>query len=314
MSLSEKVLQGDIRSTARLMRLVDDNFDSAIEEMKNIYPHTGKARIIGITGSPGAGKSTLVNQIIKQYREQGNKVGVVAIDPTSPFSGGAILGDRVRMDKHFEDEGVFIRSIATRGHLGGLSKSTGEMIRILEAWGADPVIVETVGVGQAEVDVVKMAQTSIVVMVPGLGDEIQAIKAGIMEIADIFVVNKADRQGADKTVNDINMVLDLAMPEGDDPWKPKVLKTVAYKNEGITEVISAISEHRQWLLKDNKLLEKQKLRAELQFYALLFERFKQATNSLLQTENFADWDDKLVQRETDPYTLAEELQNKLLKS
>jgi len=314
MNLSEKVLQGDIRSTARLMRLVDDDFTVAIEEMKKLYKHTGKARIIGITGSPGAGKSTLVNQIIRNYREKGRKVGVVAIDPTSPFSGGAILGDRVRMDRHFEDENVFIRSIATRGHLGGLSKSTGEMIRVLEAWGADPVIVETVGVGQAEVDVVKMAQTSIVVMVPGQGDEVQAIKAGIMEIADIFVVNKSDKQGADRTVNDINMVLDLAMPLGEDPWRPKVLKAVAYRNEGIDEITDAVSQHKQWLIRNDKMVGRQRLRAELQFFALLYDKFKHATTNLLNSDIFNDWEEKLVNHQFDPYSLAEELENKLLKT
>jgi len=314
MGLSDRVLQGEIRAAAKLMRLVDDDFDTAISEMKKLYPKTGKAAIIGITGSPGAGKSSLVNQIIKRYRARGKKVGVVAIDPTSPFSGGAIMGDRVRMDKHFEDEGVFIRSLATRGHLGGLSKSTGEIIRVMEAWGADPVIVETVGVGQAEVDVVKMAQTSIVVMVPGLGDEIQAIKAGIMEIADIFIVNKSDRQGAERATNDIRMMLELVHPEDGDPWLPKIFNTVAFRDEGIDEVVEGIDEHRDWMIRNNMLAGKKKLRAELQAFGLLYDRMKTRVFDILNSSEFENWRDNMVSGGGTPYELAESLEEKLLET
>lgn len=308
MSLSDKVIKGEIRATAKLIRLVDDDFKEAIVEMQKLYPYTGKAAIIGVTGSPGAGKSTLVNRIIDRYRAMNRKVGVVAIDPTSPFSGGAILGDRVRMDRHFEDPGVFIRSLATRGHLGGLSKSTGEIIRVLEAWGADPVIVETVGVGQAEVDVVKMAQTSIVVMVPGLGDEIQAIKAGIMEIADIFVVNKADRQGAERAMRDIQMCLELAAAQGDDPWTPKILPTVAFRDEGIDELVEAVEEHQDWLKRSQLMDERRRLRAELQLFALLYDKFKSRTRDLLATAEFEAWSEKLGRQELDPYSLSDRLE------
>lgn len=312
MSLAQGVLAGDVRSAARLMRMVDDDFDSAIEQMKQLYPHTGKAAIIGVTGSPGAGKSSLVDRMITRYRNQGRKVGIVAIDPTSPFSGGAIMGDRVRMGRHFEDDGVFIRSLATRGHLGGLSKSTGEIIRIMEAWGADPVIVETVGVGQAEVDVVKMAQTSIVVMVPGLGDEIQAIKAGIMEIADIFVVNKADRPGAERTQNDIRMMLELVGPvEGG--WLPRILRTVAFKDEGIDDLIDTITEHREWSLASGQLEMRARQRAELQFFDLLHDRFRRKLASQLASPDFTGWSDDLVAHSRDPYSLVERLEQALLR-
>ena len=196
MALADNVLAGDQRSAARLMRLADDLHPGVPDVLQTLFPHTGRSQIIGITGNPGSGKSTLVDRLITHYRNEGRYVGVIAVDPTSPFTGGAILGDRVRMNRHFNDEKVFIRSMATRGHLGGLSKSAGEVLLIMEALGCDPILVETVGVGQAEVEIAGFAQTSIVVTVPGLGDEIQAIKAGIMEIADVFAVNKADREGA----------------------------------------------------------------------------------------------------------------------
>ncbi|HTG80606.1 MAG TPA: methylmalonyl Co-A mutase-associated GTPase MeaB, partial [Geobacteraceae bacterium] len=203
MSLAEKVLQGEIRAAARLMRDIDDGLKSAIAELKQLYPKTGNAFIVGITGPPGAGKSTLVDQVTAAYRSRGKRVGIVAVDPTSPFTGGAILGDRIRMNRHADDDGVFIRSLATRGHLGGISRSTGDVVNVMDAMGMDVVIIETVGVGQDEIDIVRMAHTTVVVMVPGLGDDIQAIKAGILEIGDLFVVNKADRDDADRTVRDL---------------------------------------------------------------------------------------------------------------
>ncbi len=219
MGLAERILCGDIRAAARLMRDVDDGFPSALEELKTLYPHAGNAYIIGITGPPGAGKSTLTDQITAAYRSVGKRVGIVAIDPTSPFTGGAILGDRIRMNRHADDEGVFIRSLATRGALGGISRSTGEVVNIMDAMGMDVVIIETVGVGQDEIDIVRMAHTTVVVMVPGLGDDIQAIKAGILEIADVFVVNKADRDGADRTARELAMMLELGNRK-EGAWLP----------------------------------------------------------------------------------------------
>jgi LAO/AO transport system kinase len=246
MSLAEKILQGDIRAAARLMRDVDDGFPSAFEELKTLYPHTGNACIIGITGPPGAGKSTLTDQITAAFRKSGKRVGIVAVDPTSPFTGGAILGDRIRMNRHADDEGVFIRSLATRGALGGISRSTGEVVNIMDAMGMDIVIIETVGVGQDEIDIVRMAHTTVVVMVPGLGDDIQAIKAGILEIADIFVVNKADREGADRTSRELSMMLEMGNRK-DGEWLPKVLKTEASRGAGIEELVAEFEEHRSWL-------------------------------------------------------------------
>ena len=246
MTLAERILQGDIRAAARLMRDVDDGFSSARHELKALYPLTGNAYIIGITGPPGAGKSTLTDQITAAFRKLGKRVGIVAVDPTSPFTGGAILGDRIRMNRHADDEGVFIRSLATRGALGGISRSTGEVVNIMDAMGMDIVIIETVGVGQDEIDIVRMAHTTVVVMVPGLGDDIQAIKAGILEIADVFVVNKADREGADRTSRELSMMLEMGNC-GAGEWMPKVLKTEASRGVGIDELVAEFSEHRSWL-------------------------------------------------------------------
>ncbi|MBI5610317.1 MAG: methylmalonyl Co-A mutase-associated GTPase MeaB, partial [Deltaproteobacteria bacterium] len=215
------VLAGDVRAAARLMRLLDDRDPSATEVLRKLYPHTGRARVLGITGNPGSGKSTLTSRLIGKYRALGLKVGVLAVDPSSPFSGGAILGDRIRMMEHAADPGVFIRSLATRGALGGLSRSTADSVHVLDAMGCDVVIIETVGVGQDEIDIVRTAETTVVVLVPGLGDDIQAIKAGILEIADIFVVNKADIDGAERTVADLRglQMLLSEMPE----WLPPIV-------------------------------------------------------------------------------------------
>lgn len=246
MSLTEQVLEGNIRAAARLMRDIDDNRPNAVQELKQLYPHAGKAYIVGITGPPGAGKSTLVDQLTASFRKRDRKVGVVAVDPTSPFTGGAILGDRIRMNRHSCDEGVFIRSLATRGALGGLSRSTADVALVMDALGMDIVIIETVGVGQDEVDIVRAAHTTCVVMVPGLGDDIQAIKAGILEIGDVFVVNKADREGADRTVRELCTMLEMRnAPEGS--WNPQVMKTEAQRGTGTDELVDEILAHRDFL-------------------------------------------------------------------
>ncbi|MGA1845648.1 methylmalonyl Co-A mutase-associated GTPase MeaB [Deferribacter abyssi] len=239
--LYQKVLNGDKRSLARLMRFVDDRVIGYEKEMKQILPKCGKAHFIGITGSPGAGKSTLTNELIKHYRKLGKRVGVVAIDPTSPFSEGAILGDRIRMAEHSQDDGVFIRSVATRGHLGGLSSSAVEIALLLDAAGYDIIIIETVGVGQDEVEISTVSDTCIVVTVPGLGDDIQAIKAGILEIADIFVVNKADKDEANRTARDLEIMLELSQKKD---WIPPIIKTIATKGEGIFELVENIENHK----------------------------------------------------------------------
>jgi LAO/AO transport system kinase len=207
--LARRVLDRDPRAVARTMRLVDDRAGDFAQVLKDLFSHTGKAWIIGVTGNPGAGKSTLSDRLIDAFRKEGKRVGVVCVDPTSPYSGGAILGDRIRMSRHFTDDEVFIRSVATRGHLGGLSRSARDIVRVLDAWGADVVLVETVGVGQDELEITRTAHTTLVVMAPGLGDEVQALKAGIMEVADVFVVNKADRDGADATVRDVELMIAL---------------------------------------------------------------------------------------------------------
>lgn len=313
MSYYEQVLQGDIRATAKLIRQADDAFERAKDDLKKIHAHTGKAAVVGVTGNPGAGKSSLVDRMIDCFREDGRKVGVIAIDPTSPFTGGAIMGDRVRMERHFADEKVFIRSMATRGHLGGLSKSTGEIIRIMEAWGADPVIVETVGVGQAEIDIVNMADTSIVVMTPGMGDEVQAIKAGVMEIADIFVVNKADRAGADKTANEVRMMLEMAPNVGKGNWMPKILMTVAFRNEGVKEVVEAVYAHRTFLKQAGELKKKKREREALHFYDLLQDSLKHRVFALLSEAHYEGWKEKLAERTLDPYSLVEQLEKEMLR-
>ena len=307
MSLAEAILQGNLRSAARLMRDIDDGLKSSIDELKVLYPHTGNAFIIGITGPPGAGKSTLVDQITATYRGRGKRVGVVAIDPTSPFTGGAILGDRIRMNRHADDEGVFIRSLATRGHLGGISRSTGDVVNVMDAMGMDVVIIETVGVGQDEIDIVRMAHTTVVVMVPGLGDDIQAIKAGILEIGDVFVVNKADREDADRTVRELAVMLDMNQTRQGD-WRPKVLKTEASRNRGIPELVDEMEEHREYLYRSGAikhLLEEKTARI---FMEMLKERlFAEVFGHLHLNGRFRSIMEDLLTRKSDPYTAVEDI-------
>jgi len=242
---AEKIVGGDVRAASRLMRDIDDRMPWVPDVMKAIYPHTGRAYIIGITGSPGVGKSTLVDCLIEHYRARDAKIGVVVIDPTSPFTGGAILGDRIRMQRHSTDSGVFIRSLATRGSMGGLSRSTSDILRVMDAMGKDVILLETVGVGQDEVDVVHTAHTSMIVMIPGLGDDIQAIKAGILEIGDIFVINKCDRPGVERMEREIMMMLELG-GHRDDGWDPAIVKTEAVKGIGVKELMETISRHREF--------------------------------------------------------------------
>ena len=240
---AKKIVEGDVRAASRLMRDIDDRMPWVSDVLKELYPHTGRAYIIGVTGSPGVGKSTLVDCLIEVFRKKGHTIGVVVIDPTSPFTGGAILGDRIRMQRHSTDSGVFIRSLATRGSMGGLSRSTSDILRVMDAMGKDIILLETVGVGQDEVDVVNTAHTSMIVMIPGLGDDIQAIKAGILEIGDIFIINKCEREGAERMEREIMMMLELGAKRKDG-WVPKIVKTEAIKRKGIKELVEAIEEHR----------------------------------------------------------------------
>lgn len=293
----EKVFSGDIRASARLMRLVDDRAEGYEEYMKEVWKRTGKAHIIGITGAPGAGKSTMTDKLISKYRSMGKTIGVVAIDPTSPFSGGAILGDRIRMANHSTDDGVFIRSVGTRGHLGGLSVSTMDIVAVMDAMGKDIVIIETVGVGQDEVEIAMVADTCIVVTVPGLGDDIQAIKAGIFEIADIFIVNKADREGVERTVRDLQMMLEMVHQQ--TGWDVEVLKTIAAGNKGIDEVVDVIEKHREFFDKNikSKRMEDRQLHVA---YGVIREKI---VKEIFKEEEIR----KLLQKGLDPYSVVENL-------
>lgn len=307
----EGALQGNQLAGARLIRLLEEGDREGVEGLKALYPHTGRAYILGITGPPGAGKSTLVDRIIGEFRKRDKKVGVVAVDPSSPFTGGAILGDRVRMQRHATDPGVFVRSMATRGHLGGLSKATGEAALVLDAMGYDVVLIETVGVGQDEVEVVDLAHTTAVVSLPGMGDDIQAMKAGILEIGDVFIVNKADRPGADEVVKQLRVMLEMRhIAEGD--WVPQVVKTVAVKDEGVPELVETLLAHRQHLLDTGKLTERMAVR-EIHFFKELVKELvaEKVFAALDGTPAYAALLEALKGRTTDPYSAAEGIVGRL---
>ncbi|MDP1918664.1 MAG: methylmalonyl Co-A mutase-associated GTPase MeaB [Myxococcales bacterium] len=266
--LLEPLRRGEHRALGRAISWMENGHPGARDLMARLWPHLGRAAVIGITGPPGAGKSTLTDQVARALRAEGQKVGILAVDPSSPFSGGAILGDRIRMQRIAADPGIFIRSMATRGALGGLARATQDAIDLLDAAGFDTVLVETVGVGQDEVDVVSCVQTCCVVLVPGMGDEIQAIKAGIMEVADLFVINKADREGADQVERELEAMKSLAMAQA---WDPPVLRTVAPQGEGVAELLLALRDHGRWLRDHGGLARKARERARLRFESLLAE-------------------------------------------
>jgi LAO/AO transport system kinase len=299
-TLADRVRAGDVRAVARAISLIEDEEAAGAELVRRTFADTGRAYLIGVTGPPGAGKSTLVDRMISGIREAGKTVGVIAVDPTSPYTGGAILGDRVRMQAHAGDDGVFIRSMATRGHLGGLARATGEVALVLDAAGKDVVIIETVGVGQDEVDIVRTADVSIVTIVPGSGDEVQALKAGIMEIADIFVVNKADREGADRTVTSIKAMLSLhAFGEGE--WRPPIVKTEATTGRGVPELLETVEKFRQHTSATQG--SRRRARAEWRLRELLGHRFLHYVESdVLKKDEFMEILDRIAARETDPYS------------
>jgi LAO/AO transport system kinase len=301
--LRDAILAGRYRALGQAISLVERDDPGADRLLAGIYSSTGRARIIGITGSPGAGKSTLVASLAKHYRRQEKRVGIIAVDPTSPFTGGAILGDRIRMTDLYTDRGVFIRSMATRGFLGGLARATNDVVDVLDASGFDIVLVETVGVGQDEVEVIRTVQTNVVVLVPGMGDDIQAIKAGIMEIGDIFVVNKADRPGADKTVTEVTMMMSLVEEHGD--WIPPIVKTVASKNEGVTELDEAIGKHHDYLASSGELDRRNRERVRIRIETLLKEKFM---DRLLTGERGARYEqilEDVLRKRNNPHDAAE---------
>jgi LAO/AO transport system kinase len=309
--LVEKARAGDARSVARLISLVEDASPLLREVMAGLAPYTaaeraGAAQIVGLTGPPGVGKSTSTNAIVTALREQGKRVGVLAVDPSSPFSGGALLGDRIRMQDHALDKEVYIRSMASRGHLGGLAWATPQALRVLDAAGCDLILVETVGVGQSEVEIASMADTTVVLLAPGMGDGVQAAKAGILEIGDLFVINKADREGADQVRRELrNMVAMADRAEGD--WKPEILKTVAQTGEGVEEVVAALDRHWQWLQESGELKRRRTRRAREEIEAIAVTALRERWGDVHERTELDELAERLVAGETDPYAAADEL-------
>jgi GTPase len=305
-NLLDNFFKGDVRALSRIITYVENRSPESLELMQRLFPQAGKAQVLGLTGSPGSGKSTLVDRLATAYRKKGNTLAVIAVDPSSPFTGGAILGDRIRMQTPGTDPGVFIRSMATRGHLGGLATATADVATVLDAAGKNPIIVETVGVGQDEIDIVKLADISIVVLVPGMGDDIQALKAGIMEIGDIFVINKCDRPGVEKMERAILAMLSLAhRPDG---WQPIVVKTVATEGQGIDELVEAVAQCQAFLQNSPARLEKKKDAARQRLITLLQERLLKTTvEKALPDGKLDSIVEQIANRQQDPYSVVDEI-------
>jgi LAO/AO transport system kinase len=308
--LSDRVLAGDPRAVARAISLIEDESPLAPALVQQLFPHTGRAYLVGITGAPGAGKSTLVDRLAAELRERGRSVGIIAVDPTSPYSGGAILGDRVRMQAHAGDAGVFIRSMATRGQLGGLARATGDAVLVLDASGKDVVLIETVGVGQDEVDIVRTADVSVITLVPGTGDDVQALKAGIMEIGDIFVVNKADREGADRTAAAVEAMLGLKTYAPGD-WRPPVLRTVATANQGLVALADALDRFRTATAAQHE--QRRRERAAFRLQETIAGQFLRLVETrVLGAAELDDYRERIARRELDHYAAAAEILDRAL--
>ena len=308
----DRLRNGDARALARAISTVENRSPGWAELLKAVFPQTGRARILGLTGAPGAGKSTLVDQLAKHYRKQDQTVGIIAVDPTSPYTGGAILGDRIRMQDHFSDPGIYIRSMATRGSLGGLARATADVATVLDASGRDLIMIETVGVGQDEVDIVRLADITIVILVPGMGDDVQSIKAGIMEIADIFVINKSDREGAERVEREIRALQSLAVRS--DHWTPPIVKTVASEGKGTTELVAAIAEYEKFLQKEDLVLRHKVDNWRERLVEMLRDALLEKARVELGDGHMERYAAEIAEHKRDPYSLIEEIVGKLAKA
>jgi LAO/AO transport system kinase len=307
----DSLCSGDVRTLARAISTIENRLPGWSDLLKGLFAHSGRARVLGLTGPPGAGKSTLVDQLARLYRKQERTVGIIAVDPTSPYTGGAILGDRIRMQEHFSDPGIYIRSMATRGSLGGLARTTADVTTVLDASGRDVILIETVGVGQDEVDIVRLADITIVILVPGMGDDVQTIKAGIMEIADIFVINKSDRDGAERVEREIRGLQSLAMRH--DGWTPPIVKTVASEGTGVSELAAAIEDYEAYLKKENLALKKSVENWQERLVEMLRDVMLEKAREQLGDGNVARLAAEVAEHKRDPYTLVEEIAAKVGK-
>ena len=308
-TLIDLVPSGEPRALARAISTVENHAPGWIDLLKELFPHTGRALTIGLTGSPGAGKSTLVDQLAKEFRKQNQTVGIIAVDPTSPFTGGAILGDRIRMQSHFSDPGIYIRSMATRGSLGGLARATADVAQVLDASGRDVIMIETVGVGQDEVDIVRVADITVVILVPGMGDDVQSIKAGIMEIADIFVINKSDHDGAERVEKEIRALQSLAPRP--DKWTPPIVKTVATESKGIAELQNAISEYGSYLQSRELLKSRRAQHWQLRLIEMLRDSLLEKARAAISDTDLSRYASEIAEHKRDPYSVIEEIQRRM---
>ncbi len=308
----DSIRSGDTRALARAISIIENRRPESADLLKALFPHSGKASVIGLTGAPGAGKSTLVDQLAKLYRKQNETVGIIAVDPTSPYTGGAILGDRIRMQDHYSDPGIFIRSMATRGSLGGLARTTADVTTVIDASGRDRILIETVGVGQDEVDIVRLADVTVVILVPGMGDDVQTIKAGIMEIADIFVINKSDREGAERVEREIRAMQSLDIRK--DGWTPPIVKTVASDGTGTADLAEAISEYETFLTKENLLLQKNVENWRERLVEMLRDALLEKARGQIDNGSLDRYATEIAEHKRDPYSLVEEIVSAMAKT